>query len=232
MQEPIDFNSKSLLFSLLLLLFFLSTSAEFADISSIQKQLRVIQLKLIGEKIKLIQGEVSQIQPVRMPSFSEESLLSRDELARRIEAQIATLESVVASLKPRAIVEETDRLEQRISQIREEIRIADGNRLSQLQEELVQIVYEYDNLQRDVTKSLEDTLKQKQVLVIQEQIKVLREKILMLPRETPMVVSRRVPQEDQTQLKIIEDAIQKAQLKLLQTQIRIMQDKINKVNAQ
>ena len=44
-----------IIFALLMLLFFVSTSAGFADVSSIQEQLRGIQFKLIREKIKLLQ---------------------------------------------------------------------------------------------------------------------------------------------------------------------------------
>ena len=47
-------NRAPILFALLLLLFFVSTSAGFASVSSIQEQLRAIQLKLIAEKVKLL----------------------------------------------------------------------------------------------------------------------------------------------------------------------------------
>ena len=87
--------------SLLVLLFFVSTSGGFADISSVQEQLREIQLKLVRERAKLIQQEILNVskQLAKTPPVSEAApvAMSREALAKDIEMQIAALENTVVS---------------------------------------------------------------------------------------------------------------------------------------
>jgi len=227
-------NRLSLVVSLILLTFFVGTSSGFASLSAIQEKLREIQVKLIGEKIKLLQEQIiragqkklQEISPPPPPAVPE--AVSREELSRNLEEQIKTLGNVIASLKPKAVEEETARLEKRIGEIRLEIESATGKRLFELQDELGQVLSDYNILQLQVTQSLEESLKQKQVTIIQEQIRLLQEKVRILPQPVAVVPKNGALREQQ-KLKELQEQVEKARLKLLQAQIKVIKEKIEKI---
>lgn len=226
-------NRAPLLFALLLLLFFVSTSAGLADISAIQDQLRSVQLKIIAEKLKILQKGVlglhvgpapAQAPPAGAPSAPEPT---REELSRILEEQIKTLQGAVASLQPRAMEEEAVRIEQDIGRIVEAVKTASGDHLLALQDQLNKLIAAHDALVERVRQALEDSLKYKQAIVIAEQIRVLQEKINMLPR-TPTAPSA-LSQQQQTTLADIQDTIQKLRLKILQAQVKVIQEKVGQI---
>lgn len=226
-------NRASLIFASLLLLFLVSTSNGFASISSIQEQLRDIQLKLIKEKIKLTEEKISEVRKTIVlppPPLPPERLMSRDELERTLKQQITVLESVVQSLKPKAIDEEAVRLEKFIQRLNEEIKTAEGERFEELQDEVSEALDDYADLQQQVRQSLEDNLKAQQAALIREQVKVLQEKVRALPREAPRVVVVPTPkgsnEYEKAQVKLIQDQVEKIRLKILQEQIKAIQEKI------
>lgn len=227
-------NRLALIISLLLLIFFVGTSSGFADLSSIQEKLREIQVKLIGEKIKLIQEQIIEAGKQKVkedaisPASAPESAVSREELSRNIENQIKILGNVILSLKPKAVEEETARLEKRIAEIRSEIEKATGGRLLELQDELGQVLSDYNKLEQDVTQSLEDSLKQKQTIVLQEQIRLLQEKVRLLPQPV-VVMPKSASIDEQAQLKSLQEQVEKVRLKLLQQQVKVLQEKIEQV---
>ena len=224
-------NRAPLLFALLLLLFFVSTSAGLADISAIQDQLRSAQLKLIGEKLKLLQEGVLGLRTAPAPPPAVASPATpeptREELSRILEDQIKILQDVVASLRPKAIDEEASRIEQELTRIIGELKTASGDQLVVLRNQLDQLVAAHDTLTEQVRQSLEDSLKYKQALIISEQIRILQEKISTLPR--PSTAPNPLVQEQNTTLMNIQDAIQKLQLKILQAQIKVIQEKVHQV---
>jgi len=227
-------NRAPLLFALLLLLFFVSTSAGFADLSAIQNQLQVIQLKIIGEKLKAIQQGVlgiatspPPVAPAPVPTKAPEP--TREELSRTLELQIRVLQGVVARLQPQAIAEETARIEQRIAQIGDEVKTATGDTLLALQDEMTRLVAEYETLQRQVRTALEDSIKHRQALVIGEQIRILQEKVNILPRQSTAPVPNPVAEQQTATVKDIQDNIQKLKLKILQAQIQAVQEKVRQL---
>ena len=123
-------NRLTLIVASLLLLFFIATSSGFANVSAIQEKLREIQVKLIRERLKLIQEEVSKVGERRAeelaPQRAIEAPASREELSRRLEGQIRSLEEVIVGLRPKAVEEETARIEGRLSEIRAELETAEG----------------------------------------------------------------------------------------------------------
>lgn len=225
-------NRAPLLFALLLLLFFVSTSAGLADISAIQDQLRSVQLKIIGEKLKILQQGVLGLHagpalvpaPPAAPSAPEPT---REELSRILGEQIKTLQGVVASLQPKAIEEEAVRIEQDIGRIVAAAKTASGDQLLVLQDQLNRLIAAHDALAERVRQALEDSLKYKQAVVIGEQIRVLQEKINTLPR-TPTGVSA-LSRQQQTTLTDIQDTIQKLRLKVLQAQVKVIQEKVGQI---
>ena len=141
-------NRAPIVVALLLLFVLVSTSAGFANISGIQDTLRSVQLKLIQEKIKLLQKGIidagkQQIQEREDREKKQAGALlqmkaepSRQELETALERQIATLQGVVNSLRPRAIDEETSRIEKRIGEIKEKVKTESVTALQNLQDEL------------------------------------------------------------------------------------------------
>lgn len=225
-------NRAPLLFALLLLLFFVSTGSGFADISSIKNQIQSLQLKIIGEKLKVIQQGILGIDagpPVMatLPSKVPVPEPTREELSRALEQQIQILQGVVARLQPQATAEEAARIEKRIAAIGEEVKKASGDKLISLQDEMADLAAQQNALERDVRQSLSDSIKYKQVQVIKEQIQVLQEKVATLPR--PSTVLSPVAQEQNTTVKDIQDNIQKLQLRILQAQVKVIQEKIRQI---
>lgn len=228
-------NRTPLLFALLLLLFFVSTSAGFADVSAIYDQLRGIQLKIIGEKLKIIQQGILGISPappkaeVYVPAPPPKEVTA-EELASALHAQIKTLEGIVSVLKPQAMDEEAARIEKQIAEIQKQVAGATGDALLALQEKVSQLTSEQAVLEQSVRKALEDSLKYRQVLVIRDQIKLLQEKVDMLPRAAaiPSTVSTDASSigPSQEQLTEIQGSIDKLRLKLLQAQVKAIQEKI------
>ncbi len=223
-------NRAPFLFALLLLLFFVSTSAGFADISAIQDQLQIIQLKIIGEKLKAIQRGVLGIAPTPPPPAApppqspKADAPTQAELSRTLERQIQILQGVVATLQPQAISEEAARIENRIAEIGEEVKKATGDTLLALQDELARLAAQQDTLQQQIRVALEDSIKHKQTQFIREQIRVLQEKIAILPRPST-VPNPPVVQQNATLMEI-QDKIQKLQLRVLQTQVKVIQEKV------
>ena len=220
-------NRAPILFALLLLLFFVSTSAGFADISSVQEQLRLIQLKVIGEKLKVLQKGVLNVTnalPPPVASVPTSASPTREDLTQTLENQIRTLEGVVATLKPRAIDEEANRIESRIAQISAELKTAGGDALFSLEAELQNLVVEHAALQAQVKQQLEDSLTYKQAVAISQEIRTLQEKIITLPRAP---VSAPKPATDAVGVK---DTIERLQLKLLHAQVKALQEKVGQVS--
>lgn len=223
-------NRTTLIVAILLLLFFVSTSSGFANISAIQEKLREIQLKLIKERVKLLQEETSKVGEKRAKELAQQRIIetpaSREELSQRLAEQIRTLEGAVITLRPKAVEEETARIETRIQGIRAELEIASGNRLVELRDELETLLSDYNRLQGYVTSSLEESLAQKQVLLLSEQVRVLQERVRILPRPVA-VVPPKAEEDEQAKIKALQEEIEKARLKLLQQQVRALQEKIN-----
>lgn len=234
-------SSKVLIIALLLLFFFVATSASFADLTTIQGQLRDLQLKLIKEKIKLIQEKIYEIGRPKpeMISVSAAPTMSVGELAKSLEAQINALESVVQSLKPRVLDEETARIEQKIAGINQELPAAIGNRLLELQGELQKAAADYQKLQLAVRQALEDSIKYKQAIVLREQIRSVQEKLVVLQaqefgRSLVPAGAPSAPVSSQTittPTQVIQAELEKAKLRLIQAQIKAIQEKIQQMKA-
>lgn len=234
------FNRPALVLALLLLLFFVSTSNGFANVSVIQEKLRDIQLKLIREQIKLIQEktfevgrEINQERVVMLPPAPEPAL-SREELARSLENQIVSLQGVIESLRPRFIEEETVRIERRVVEINKEAENATGDRLLALREELASLLESYRGLERGLVAELDKSIKEKQLVILQTKVRELREKVAILPKPTP--ISTPTPPteapEVKAQVDVIQDKLQALQLKFLKEQAKLIQQKIDALRGQ
>ena len=224
--------------AVLILVFFVSTSSGLASVSSIQEKLREIQLKLIKEKIKLIQESIFDVNKKRIeelalpPVSSPEPALTREGLEMSLKTQIEALESVVASLKPRALVENVARVEKRIGEIGAEVRTATGERLKELQQEMQGLAGEHADIQQQVRNILADSIKEKQAFILREQIRLLEEKIRTLPRPVPVPPRPNVPIQDKVKLDLIQAQIEQLRLKLLRAQIKVIQEKIGVLKNQ
>lgn len=227
-----NLNRAALLSSLLLLIFFVSTSAGFASVSAVQDQLRALQLKLIGQKIKQLQESVLSVgkeKPATEKPLAEPTV---EELQSRIQTQIGALESLVASLRPREIEERTVMLEARIDAISLEIQSASGLRLTELQSDLDNALADYAALRQDVRSALDASLKEQQIAVLRQQIRIMQEKVLLLPRSAPQATAP--PQSSPSsslQYSVLQDELQRAKLKLIQAQSAAIQEKINQLKA-
>lgn len=225
-----EYKRATLVVAFLFLLFFVSTSSGFANISSIQEKLRETQLKVIGERIKQIQGQIYEAGRAKPAEPEPEPQLSKEELAARLENQISGLEDLIKDLKPRIIEEETARLEKEVARIYGEIRTATGEHLAKLQNELSQALADYSKLQEQVKAAVEESIRQRQALILQEQLKVLKAKVGAIPTGTPAPV----PVAESTakkQIVAVQEELEKAKLKLLQTQARAIQENIDKLRA-
>jgi len=224
-----------LVFSLLLLFFLVSTSNGFASVSAVQEKLREIQLKLISEKIKLIQGNIvdlgkkrSEQIPAPIP-VKAAPVLTREELAASLKEQIVALEQVVVSLRPKVIEEGVTRIEKRIAEINEELKTADTARVRELQVELTVLAVEYSKIQQQISATINDAIKERQATILREQIRLLEEKVRTLPRPvSPSVVSAGRKES----LSAIQDQIEKIRLKILQAQMKSIQEKIQALRNQ
>ena len=235
-----NFNRPVLVLSLLLLFFFVSTSEGFANVSAIQEKLRDIQIKLIRERIKIIQeqifevgGEVNQERAAStLPT--PEPAISREELARGLENQIVSLQGVIESLRPRAIVEETARIERRVADINKEAESATGERLLDLREELASLLSSYRGLEKELIADLDKSIKAKQLVLLQTQVRELRGKIIMIPKPVPAPppVSPVEAPEVKAQIDVIQDKLQALQLKFLREQAKLIQQKIDALRGQ
>ena len=225
-----NLNRLALLLSLLVLIFFVSTSSGLADISSAQEQLRALQLKLVGQKIKQLQDAVlgvSKPKPEKASISSSAPAPTPEEMQSRIQTQISALELLVASLQPRAIEERTSLLEARISAINQEIRSATGARLQELQADLQSALADYDALRQDVRAALDVSLKEQQAAALRQQIRALQEKVLLIPRVSPPPA----PAPPTNQYPVLESQLQQAKLKLIQAQSNAIQEKIDQLKA-
>lgn len=238
-------NRAPIVVALLALFFLVSTSAGFANISGVQDSLRSIQLKLIQEKIKLLQQgiidagkqQVKEREADTVKRSAMSALIkpepSRAELAGALDRQIATLQGVVRSLRPRAIEEETARIEKRIGEITESVRAATGIKLQNLQDEINGLLKEYSALQDDVRAALAESITYRQALVIQEQIRAVQAKVQILPAaqaaEKKSANPATVTTGDAT-VKGIEEQVEKLRLRIIQAQIKAIQEKINTLN--
>lgn len=239
-------NRAPIVVALLLLFFFVSTSAGFATVSGVQDQLRTIQLKLIQEKVKLLQQgivdagkqqikerETAEERRASAAALAEKSknVPSRAELSAALEKQIATLRGVVGTLRPRAIEEETARIEKRITEITASVKTATGIALRDLQAELNLLLKEYDGLQEEVRKSLAESITYRQALVIGEQIRAVQAKVQVLPQAQ---AAAKRPEADKPEastetVKAIESQVEALRLKVIQAQIKAIQEKINAI---
>lgn len=231
-------NRAPIVVSLLLLFVLVSTSAGFASISGVQDQLRAIQLKVLQEKARLIQQSIidagkQQIKERDDAKAREDMTVvgtsepDRAELESTLQSQIMSLQNIIRSLRPRAIDEETDRIEKRIGQIKVKVRTASGKALGDLQTELNGLLAEYDNLQTEVRQQLSESITYRQALVIQEQIRAVQARVQVLPTahaaETEQMASKTATK---TTVKGIEDTLEKLRLKVIQAQIKAIQEKI------
>jgi hypothetical protein len=216
-----------------LLLFFVSFGTGFANISVIREQIKAVEVKILGERVRLLKEKILGIQkPV--PSPPSEPELSRRELAKSLENEIAALQRVTGELKPRMIQEETLRLEKRIAEINQAFERADSKEvLLSLQEELNNVLSEYEKLQEEIRSSLADSLRARQAVLLQEEIKLLREKILLIPRTPSPAVSPPPAVSSALDIRAAAEAarnqIEKARLKLLQAQVKAIQEKIRSI---
>ncbi len=231
-----------IIFALLMLLFFVSTSAGFADVSSIQEQLRGIQFKLIREKIKLLQEGIieagkQQVKEREVAKASQMPLAlvkaepNRDELARTLEAQIRTLQGVVATLRPRSIEQRTAEIENRIGGIKEELKTAAGAKLAALQDELNGLLAQYEALQEDVRQALAESITYRQALVIGEQIRAVQAKVQILPQEAKAAPAKVSPPAVDPAVRAVEAEVEKLRLRVLQAQAMAIQEKINQLTS-
>lgn len=228
-----------IIFSLLMLLFFVSTSAGFANISGIQDQLRSAQLTLIREKLKLLQEgiinagkqqvkEREEAKAKEMPAALTSAEPDREAVARTLQAQVKTLQGVIATLRPRAIEQRTAEIESRISAIKEEVKTAAGARLAELQTELNRLLDEYKTLQEDVRQALAESITYRQALVIGEQIRAVQAKVQLLPQEAR---AAEVKAPAAPAVKAIEAEVEKLRLRVLQAQAKAIQEKINQLTG-
>ena len=231
-----------IIFALLMLLFFVSTSAGFANISGIQEQLRTIQLTLIREKLKLLQEGIIEAgkQQVKEREVSKAGQMSpalvkaepnRDELARTLEAQIRTLQGVVAALRPRSIEQRTAEIEKRIGEIKEELKTAAGTKLAALQGELNGLLARYEELQEDVRQALVESITYRQALVIGEQIREVQAKVQILPQEAKAAPAKVSPPAVDPAVRAVEAEVEKLRLRVLQAQAKAIQEKINQLTG-
>jgi len=220
-----NFNRAALLLSLLVLLFFVSTSSGLADLSAAQDALRALQLKLVGQKVRQLQDDILQFAKQGSVSSAPSSAPTPtpEGMSQRIQTELTALESLVASLKPRALDERIAALQSRINAISQEIQTATGARLQQLQADLQVTLADYEGLQQEVHDALDATLKEQQAAALRQQIKILQEKILLLPRQAP---------SSPPQFSTLQDQVQKVQLKLIQAQIVAIQQKIQQLQGQ
>lgn len=241
-----NINNKALIVAFLLLFFFVATSSGFASISSVQEQLRLVQLKLIKEKIKLIQEQIlgvgkpkSEPAPVSI-SAPAAATMTVAELTKSLEVQINALESVVSSLKPKVLDEETARIERKIAAISKELQTATGDKLLALQNELQKATADYENLQQAVRQALEDSIKDRQAIVLREQIRGLQQKLTVLQVQDVGRVSLVVPAAPNapalsravtTPAQVIQTELEKAKLRLIQAQVKAIQEKIQQMRA-
>ena len=225
-----EYKRATLVVAFLFLLFLVSTSSGLANISAVQEKLREVQLKLIAEKIKLLQNQIFNVGREKPAKPVLEPELSREELGSRLENQIKGLEELISQLKPRIIEEETARLEKEVARIYAEIRTATGERLLELQSELSVVLVDYGKIQEQVKVSVEESIRQRQALVLQEQLKILKAKVGAIPRGTPAPVPVAEPVVKKN-LEQIQAELEKAKLKLLQTQAKAIQENIDKLRA-
>lgn len=225
-----NLNRSALLVSLVALLFLVSTSVGFANVSAVQDQLRALQLKLIGQKIKQLQESILLVGKEKPAVQASAPAPTAEELQSRIQTQIAALESLVASLRPREIEERTAMLEARIDAISAEIQSATGSRLAELQSDWESALADYAALRRDVRSALDASLKEQQIAALRQQIRIMQEKVLLLPRVAPQTpaLSSSPPV---SQYSVLQAELEKAKLKLIQAQSNAIQEKINQLKA-
>ncbi len=213
------------------LLAFVGLESGFADISSIQEQLKSMQLTVIKEKIKQVQ---EQIYGVLKNQQKEPPKLNREQLAKSLDDQIKALESIVAKLKPKVVEEEAARIEKRMQEINVELETASNDKLMSLQTELEQLLVDQDKVQDTIKQSLEDGIEYKQALLLKGQVALLQEKLRLLPQAQPPAPVTATPTKkteslQEIQTRTLKEKIEKTQLQLLQVQIGTIQDKINQV---
>ncbi|QQG45484.1 MAG: hypothetical protein HYW89_00905 [Candidatus Sungiibacteriota bacterium] len=225
-------NRPQLILAVLLLAFFLGTSSGFASVSAIQDQLRVIQLKLIKERLKLIQEQTLKLKVEQPPAPAPKPAPTPppEEMLKTLEQQKKLLEQAVASLRPKAIEDEANRIDKRLKEMRTELDTAGGGRLQELQKELVLLLEDQARVEAQTRELLEESLKARQAVLLREQVLRLEERIRLLPRPVAKPkVEAAVQTPTDVQLKVIKEQIEKAQLKLLQTQIKAVTDKIQQL---
>ena len=165
-----NFNRVAFILSFLILIFFVSTSSGFADISAVQDRLRVLQLQLVGQKIKQLQDQILQVGKSKPDAAAspQAPAPSPEEMSARLQNQINALQSLVASLSPRALEERTAQLESRIAAINQELPTASGSRLLELQNDLASALADYNQLQQQVQDALEASLKTQQAAALRQ----------------------------------------------------------------
>lgn len=233
-----DYQRATILVAVLLLGLFLGTSSGFASLSIIQDQLRSIQLKLIHERLKLIQEKVLEVktvsdQPVVAPPIPEKEPNAK-ELSQTLQGQIRVLEDIVKNLKPKALEEETLRLEKRLAEINEELRSASGNRLQELQSELAAVLRDYELLQGDVRASVEAAIKSRQAAVLREHIQTVQQKLNLVQIQEKVAAGLPAPKPvpaDRSTIAYLRESIEKVKLKLLQAQIKAIRENILKLKG-
>lgn len=207
-----------------------SFATGLASISSVQEQLKSVQLKLIGEQIKLLQEKVLGVgkeKPAPVKKVEAEPAKSKEELSKSLEEQIKQLESVVRVLRPKAMDEEVLRLEKKINDISAAIATAEGEKLTELQKEFSKAVADYNELNRQVSKALDENIKAKQADAIREQIRFLQEKVKLLPTVKPVVDD----QPKKASLQLLQEQIKAVKTKLLAEQIKAVQEKIKQLQT-
>ena len=208
---------------------FVSLATGLASVSSIQEQLKSVQLKLIGEQIKLLQEKILGVGKEKPASVKVETepVKSKEELSKSLGEQIKQLEEVVRVLRPKAMDEEVLRLEKKLAEISIAIGTAEGEKLVELQKEFNTEVANYNKLNLEVRKALDENIKAKQADAIREQIRSLQDKIRLLPTAKP------APENGakKASLELLQEQIKAVKAKLLAEQIKAVQEKINQLKT-
>ena len=174
----------------------------------------------------------SKTAPLTKEEVKTIETASPEELSQRLETEIQALQQLVQTLRPKAVEEELARLESRIRAINDAIRTATGNQLTALQSELNQVFADYAQVQGSVRDSLENSIKERQALVLQEQIRLLQEKIRLLPKPVAAPAVSTPDAGKKAQLKYVQDQIQLLQLRVIREQAKAIQRNINQLQAQ
>lgn len=228
-----DYKRTTVVVAVLFLALFVGTSNGLASLSVVQEKLRNVQLKVIHEKLKLIQKQVLDINIVpevpEVKAPAPEPELSAEELSVALQGQIRVLEEIIKNLQPKALEEETARLEKRVLEINQALRTATGSKLQELQQELALVLSDYQMLQASTRRLVDDAIKSRQVAILKEQIQTMQQRLNLAQIQQKAAAGLPPPApaaEDRSTINYLKDSVEKVKLKLLQAQLKAVQEKI------